>query len=176
MKKHLLIIAIFFVSMTAFPQTSKFSVGLIGTHFHNDSNENRISKAENPYGYGIVLTDNITEDFSLAITGEYLKDNLEDNSGDEKDLRFHLSAIIHPFEAKIIRPYLVGGFVFTHRTIEYNVEGKRDKSKSLINGRFGGGVDIPIFANLFLNGDLGIYTDGFGFVGWGSTLGFRLAI
>jgi len=35
---------------------------------------------------------------------------------------------------------------------------------------------VPIISNLFVNGDLGIYTDGYGYVGLRSNLGFRIGL
>jgi len=176
MKKLIILLTITFVSTTVFAQSAKYSIGLVGTHFHNDSNDNRISKADNPYGYGLVLTNNITKDFSLALSGEYLQDNFQNSSAKAKDLRFHFSAIVHPFDTEFIQPYFTGGFVFTHRMIEYTDNLKSDENDNLINGRLGVGANVPIFANLFLNGDLGVYSDGYGYVGWGSTIGFRVGL
>ena len=51
-----------------------------------------------------------------------------------------------------------------------------DDTKNLFNGRFGAGLDIPVYQNLSLNGDLGIYTDGLSYVGWGSNIGLRIGI
>ncbi len=42
--------------------------------------------------------------------------------------------------------------------------------------RMGMGVNVPILSNLFVNGDLGVYMDGYGYVGWGSNLGFRIGL
>ncbi|MCB9248372.1 MAG: hypothetical protein H6613_07410 [Ignavibacteriales bacterium] len=50
---------------------------MIGSHFHNDSNENKISEADNPYGYGLVISKGITKDFSIALTGEYMQGDLK---------------------------------------------------------------------------------------------------
>ena len=176
MKKLIFVFALLFVSTNVFSQSSKYSLGLIGSHFHNSSSGDRISLADDPYGYGIVVSNTITDDLSLAVTGEYLKDNFLNNTAEEKDLRFGLSAIIHPFRTNFIQPYFSGGFVYTHRAIEYNDGGKADKNDNIINGRLGIGANIPIISNLFLNGDLGMYTDGFGYVGWGSSLGFRMGL
>ena len=35
-------------------------------------------------------------------------------------------------------------------------------------------VNIQIICNLFVNGDLGTYFYPYGYVGWGSNIGFRL--
>ena len=177
MKKLLVFLTIMIATTNIFSQSSNFSVGVIGSHFHNDSNENKISEADNPYGYGLVISKGITKDFSIALTGEYMQGDLKSGLGEEKDLRFHFTGIIHPFTFDSFQPYLSGGFVYTHRNFNYdsNVQ-KSDDSEDLINGRVGMGVNVPILKNLFVNGDLGIYTDGYGYVGWGSNLGIRIGL
>ncbi len=113
MKKLLIILMVLFSTTTFFSQTSSLSIGLIGSHFHNDSNNNRISEADNPYGYGVVISKGITKDFSIALTGEYMQGNLESGLGEEKDIRLHFTGIVHPFTLEYFQPYFSGGFVYT---------------------------------------------------------------
>ena len=177
MKKLIVFLTILFVSTNVYSQTSNFSVGLIGSHFHNDSNDNRISEAENPYGYGLVISKGITKDFSIALTGEYMQGDLESGLGEEKDIRLHFTGIVHPFTLEYFQPYFSGGFVYTHRNFTYNSKViKSNNTDDLINARMGMGVNVPILNNLFVNGDLGVYMDGYGYVGWGSNLGFRIGL
>jgi len=174
MKKSLVFLTALLLSISINAQSPKFSVGVIGSHFHNNSSSDRISEANNPFGYGLVLASRFTDEFSMGLTLEYLKDDLEFESGKEEDFRAHYSIFLHPFKTKYVQPYLSGGAVYTHRTLSF--DNKTDDSEDLINARFSVGVDVPVVANLFINGDLGVYTDGFGFVGWGSVLGFRFAL
>lgn len=174
MKKSLVFLSVLLLSISISAQTPKFSVGIIGSHFHNNSSSDRISEANNPFGYGIVFASKFTEELSMGLTLEYLEDNLEYNSGDEKDFRANYSFFLHPFKTQYFQPYFSAGVVYTHRKLTY--ENKADDSKNLLNGRFSLGVDVPVVANLFINGDLGLYSNGYGIVGWGSTLGFRFAL
>ena len=174
MKKSLVLLTILLLTININAQSPKFSVGIIGSHFHNNSVSARISEANNPFGYGIVLASRFTDEFSMGLTLEYLKDNLQYDNGKEEDFRAHYSLFLHPFKTEYFQPYLSGGVVYTHRTLSF--ENEADDSEDLLNARFSLGVDVPIVANLFINGDLGVYTDGFGFVGWGSTLGFRFTL
>ena len=177
MKKLLVLLTVMFTTVNVYSQPSNFSVGLIGSHFHNDSNNNRISEADNPYGYGFVISKGITKDFSIALTGEYMQGDLESGLGKEKDIRLLFTGIIHPFTLEYFQPYFSGGFVYTHRNFTYNSNViKSNNTDDLINARMGMGVNVPILSNLFVNGDLGVYMDGYGYVGWGSNLGFRIGI
>jgi hypothetical protein len=174
MKKSLVFLTFLLLSISINAQTPQFSVGIVGSHFHNNSSSDRISEANNPFGYGLVFAGKFSEELSMGLTFEYLKDNLEFNNGEEKDYRASYSVFLHPFKTQYVQPYLSAGVVYTYRKLTY--DNKADDSKNLLNGRFSVGVDIPVISNLYINGDLGTYSNGFGFVGWGSTLGFRFAL
>ena len=177
MKKSIILLTVLFLSIGINAQSPKFSVGIVGSQFHNNSNSNRFSEASNPFGYGIVLAGKFTDELSMGLTFEYLEDDLESGAGEETDFRAHYSLFLHPLKTEYVQPYLSGGFVYTHRTLSYDSSlNKEDKSKNILNGRFSVGLDVPVVANLYINGDLGVYTDGFGFAGWSSTLGFRFAL
>jgi len=177
MKKSLIFLSLLFLSIGTVGQTSKISIGIVGSHFHNNSSSNRISEANNPYGYGVVLVRKFTDTFSMGVTFEYLEDNLEFGGGKEKDIRLHYSIYLHPLRTKYVQPYLSAGFVYTNRNLSYaNSSNKLEGNKNLFNARFSAGFGIPIIANFHLNGDLGVYTDGFGYVGWGSNFGFRFSL
>jgi hypothetical protein len=176
MKNKLLALAILLISGNLFAQASKYSIGLVGTHFHNDSYDNRISEIENPFGYGLILTNQLTEDFSIGLTAEYIDGNFQDNKAHEKDARFHFLGILHPIKTKYIQPYFAGGFVYTHRMINFNSSEKSDYTKDILSGRLSVGINVPIISTLYINGDLGMYTNGYGYIGWGSNLGFRVGI
>lgn len=177
MKKSLVFLTVLLLSIGINAQTPIFSVGIVGSHFHNNSSNDRISEANNPFGYGIVFAGKFTDELSMGLTFEYLKDDLEVGSGEEKDVRVNYALFLHPIKTEFVQPYLSAGFVYTHRTLSYdNSVNKSDNNKDLLNGRFSVGVDVPIIANLYINGDLGVYSNGFGFVGWGSNVGFRVAL
>ncbi len=86
MKKSLIFLTVLLLSVSINAQSPKYSVGIIGSHFHNNSSSDRISEANNPFGYGLVLAGRFTEELSMGLTLEYLEDNLEFNNGEEKDL------------------------------------------------------------------------------------------
>lgn len=174
MKKSLIFLTVLLLSVSINAQSPKYSVGIIGSHFHNNSSSDRISEANNPFGYGLVFAGRFTEELSMGLTLEYLEDNLEFNNGEEKDFRANYSFFLHPIKTQYVQPYFSAGVVYTHRKLTY--DNKADDSKNLLNGRFSVGVDIPVISNLYINGDLGAYSNGFGIVGWGSTLGFRFAL
>ena len=177
MKKSLVFLAVLLLSIGINAQTSKFSVGIVGSHFHNNSSSDRISEASNPFGYGFVFAGKLTNELSMGLTFEYLKDNLEAGNGEEKDVRVNYALFLHPIKTQYVQPYISAGFVYTHRTLSYdNMLNKSDDINDLLNGRFSVGVDVPVISNLFINGDLGVYSNGFGYVGWGSNVGFRFAL
>lgn len=177
MKKSLVFLTVLLLSIGINAQTPQFSVGIVGSHYHNNSSNDRISEVNDPFGYGIVFAGKFTDELSMGLTFEYLEDNLESGLGEAKDARIHYSLFLHPLKTKYVQPYLSGGFVYIHRTLSYdNSLTKSDDSTDLLNGRFSVGLDVPIVSNLYINGDLGAYYDGFGFVGWGSNIGFRFAL
>jgi len=95
----------------------------------------------------------------------------------EKDIRLYFSIYLHLLSTKHSQPYLSAGFVYIHRNLSYNNSlNKAEGNKNLLNARFSAGIDVPIIANFYLNGDFGVYTDGFGYVGWSSNVGFRFAL
>lgn len=151
MKKSLVFLAVLLLSISISAQSPKYSVGIIGSHIHNNSSSDRISEANNPFGYGIVLASIFTDELSIDFTFEYLKDNLEFENRKEENLLAHYSLFLHPFKTEYVHPYLSAGVVYTHRTMSFDA--KADVSEDLLNGRFSVGVDVPIVANWFINGD-----------------------
>ncbi len=177
MKKISFFVILCFITTTAFAQLSNYSIGIIGTHFHNQSKDNRISKElDNPYGYGVIVARNINEKFSVALSAEYYNDNIKKIDATETAYRFHLSGAFHTLETEYIEPYFAAGLVFTNRIVEYKKDNISDETDNLLNGRLSVGMNIPVYANLFVNGDLAMYTDGFNYVGWATTIGFRVGL
>ncbi|MBU1100943.1 MAG: porin family protein [Bacteroidetes bacterium] len=169
--KYAILLAVLIFTAPVFGQLNKLSVGVVGTHFANLNGDDRISGIDNPFGYGLVLGYKVNNNLSVAFTGEYFKDDIEGVGGQEKNIRTHISAYITPFELETIIPYISAGVVYTNRKLEY--DNSFEETKSIFNGRFGLGVDYPVFSGISLNADLGLYTDGLSFVGWSNSLGFR---
>ena len=154
---------------------NKFAVGLIGTRFGNTASDSKLTDIKNPMGYGVVASYALTNEFGVAFTGEYFKDDMENNLGQEKDLRFHVSAFLKILQSQNISPYISAGFVYTNRNINYSKDNS-EKNEGLADARFGAGVDYNLIQNLALNFDLGIYNNGLNVVGWSSSLGLRYGI
>ncbi|MFA3781768.1 outer membrane beta-barrel protein [Melioribacteraceae bacterium 4301-Me] len=175
MKRSISITVILLLSLFAnsdlFSQ-NRFSVGVVGSWFNNSSQNNRISEINNPSGYGIILGYSFNKNLTLAFTGEYLSGNMENISGNEKDLRTHLSLYLTPFVFNKIRPYFSMGIVLTNRKFEYSITNPTE-TKTKLNGRVGVGIDYALFNNIGLNADLGFYNDGYNFVGMTSSIGLR---
>jgi hypothetical protein len=152
----------------------RFAVGIVGTQFGNLGSENKFSQIENPFGYGVVASYRLSQEFAVALTGEYFKDNMKDIAGKEQDFRGHLSTFISPVSSEDLHPYLSAGIVYTYRKYDYTTASSAKESEGVFNGRVGLGVDYRLVSNFFLNLDLGLYNDGMQFVGWSSSLGFRI--
>lgn len=148
-----------------------FSFGLVGTRFANTDDDNKLTEIENPFGYGIILGYSLNQNVTIALTGEYFNDDMEDLAGEETDYRMHLSAYYMPADFSGIRPYLSAGIVYTNRNYEFNIGG--EETDNVFNGRIGAGLDYSLISNISLNADLGFYTDGLKFVGWTSSIGLR---
>ncbi len=176
MKKVSVILLLLLASVSINAQANKISVGMIGTQFINNSGDNKISHADNPFGYGMILGYHFNNEFSVAFTGEFFDNDLKAGNGSEKNFRGHLSVFLMPFGFERVHPYVSGGIVVSHRETNYENSLFGNKNKNIINGRLGLGADIPLIANFSLNGDLGFYTDGFEFVGISTSLGLRYGL
>lgn len=153
---------------------NRFSIGLVGTRFENIGSEQKLTEIKAPLGYGLILGYALNKDISIAFTGEYYKDNLEKLSGEERDIRTHLSAYLTPFPSQTIRPYFSAGIVYTNRNTTYAAT-NLEETKGIFDGRFGVGLDYNILQNVYLNIDAGLYSDGLNIVGWSSSVGLRLS-
>jgi hypothetical protein len=169
-----IVLAVLLFVAPVFGQFNNLSVGVIGTNFQNINNNNRLSETKTPFSYGLILGYKVDETLSVALTGEYFKDNIENIAGTERNIRTHLSAVFTPFHTQTLIPYLSFGLVYTNRNLEY--ANSRQETKNLINGRLGLGLDYPVFRNISLNADLGLYTDGYNVVGWSNSLGLRYSL
>lgn len=165
---------LFFLTTGLFAQ-NRFAVGLIGTRFGNTVNDSKLTNIKNPFGYGIVASYALSNELGIAFTGEYFKDDMENNLGQERDIRGHLSAYLNVFQSQTLRPYVSAGVVYTNRNIEY-AKNNNEKTDGIVNARFGAGVDYNLIQNVFINFDLGVYNDGLNFVGWSSSLGLRYGV
>jgi hypothetical protein len=152
----------------------RFALGIVGTRFGNFGNDNKLTKTENPFGYGVVASYRLSNEFAVALTGEYYKDDMENIAGKEKAFRGHLSTFISPVSSETWHPYLSAGIVYSHRKFEYTLPSSSKESDNMLFGRFGVGLDYRLINNLFLNLDLGVYSDGMSVAGWSSSLGFRV--
>lgn len=171
-KLYYAIAIIFILSSINFAQ-NRFSVGLVGTRFENIGDEQKLTEIDSPYGYGVILGYSINQDFTVAFTGEYFKDDLKSIPGKETNYRAHFSAYFTPLQTTTIRPYLSAGFVYTNRSSEYTLTNTTE-TKGVFDARFGAGLDYPLIRNLSLNFDLGVYSDGLKFVGWSSSIVLRV--
>ena len=151
MKKALLALLAIGIFTIATAQ-EQFSFGLVGTRFSNTDNNNKLTEIENPVGYGVILGYAVNENLTIALTGEYFQDDMENSLGEETDYRAHLSAYFMPLEFNSFRPYISAGMVFTNRNYDYIKNA--DETDNL----------------------LGFYTDGLKFVGWTSSIGLRYGL
>ena len=171
-KLFIILLAIGFLTITGAQE--RFSFGLVGTRFANTDNSNKLTEIDNPLGYGVILGYALNENLTIALTGEYFKDDMKNSLGKETDYRAHLSAYLMPFEFTNIRPYLSAGLVYTNRNFDYAIG--NDEKDNLFNGRIGVGLDYSLIRNIGLNADFGFYTDGLNFVGWTSSIGLRYGL
>lgn len=172
-KLYLSVIVLTLFASVSFAQ-NRFSVGLVGTRFENLGDGQKLTEIDVPFGYGVILGYNINKDFTVAFTGEYFKDDMKDNLGDETDYRAHLSAYFTPFDVSTLRPYFSAGLVYTNKNYTYKSTGI-EETKDMFDGRFGVGIDYNLLQNVYLNFDAGIYSDGLNIVGWSSSIGLRVS-
>ena len=165
------VVAMLLMTTSATAQWERFSVGFLGSQFGNYQHDQRISEIKNPLGYGVVLGYQIRRDVAVGITEEYAEGEMERWLGTEKNYRTNASVFLFPMVTPYVRPYLSAGVVYTHRLQNYT--GVGTQSKDMFNGRLCAGLDYPIFDRISMNGDLGLYNDGWKFVGWGGTFGLR---
>lgn len=174
MKRSIIFLFLIGLLSTLYAQESRFSLGIVGTRFSNTDNSNKLTEIEDPVGYGLMFAYAVNEHFSVALTGEYFKDDMEDYAGEERDIRTHLSGYLIPADFSGIKPYISFGVVYTNRNYDYTNE--ESENDNLFNGRFGAGLDYHIISNLNFNVDFGFYNDGLNFVGWTSSAGLRYGL
>lgn len=171
---------IFFFLMLAssmmFAQKSPLSVGLVTSHFHNNNSSDRLSAADNPLGYGVVVSYQLSDQFSLALTGEYSNSDIEKIPGEETNIRGHLSMYLMPFSFGFATPYISGGIVYSNQQLNYTSPLSKDNTTDKIFGRYGVGLDVPIINNIAVNGDIGSYTNGLKYIGWSGSVGIRYGL
>ncbi|MFA6596231.1 MAG: hypothetical protein WCS69_00800 [Ignavibacteriaceae bacterium] len=168
-------LALMFVLTSGVIAQNRFSVGIIGTRFGNSGNDYKLTEIKNPIGSGLFVSYAPSNELSLAFTGEYFKDDMENNLGKERDVRGHLSAFFTPFSWESLRPYLSAGIIYTNRKYDYSLN-NINKTDDVFNERFAVGVDYRLIQNLSVNIDLGIYNDGMNIVGWSNSIGLRYGI
>jgi len=165
--------ALILFTLSGISAQSRLSFGLVGTRFENIDNDSKLTDIKNPVGYGLIVGYKLNKDLTLAFTGEYFKDNMENISGNERDLRTHISLYLTPFSIKEINPYISAGLVYTNRQFEYTAL-NTTKNDGRFDGRFGAGVDFHLISNLSLNVDAALYNDGMNIAGWSSSIGLRI--
>ena len=173
--KMVYLVALMFVLTSGILAQNRFSVGIIGTRFGNSGNDYKLTEIKNPIGSGLFVSYTLSKELSLAFTGEYFKDDMENNLGSERDVRGHISVFFTPFSWESLRPYLGAGIIYTNRKYEYSLN-NINKTDDVFNERFAIGLDYRLIQNLSVNIDLGIYNDGMNIVGWSNSIGLRYGI
>ncbi|MCX6138511.1 MAG: hypothetical protein NTV54_13570 [Ignavibacteriales bacterium] len=173
MKKKLgfVVAASLLFCLTATAQLENLSIGFIGSQFGNYHHDQRISEIRNPQGYGVVVGYQLRRDIAIGVTEEFAAGDMERWQGTEKNYRTNISVFLFPIITPYVRPYLSAGVVYTHRHLEY--QNTPAENRNIYNGRLGAGLDYPIFSSISVNGDIGLYNDGWRFVGWGGSFGLR---
>ncbi len=164
--------ALLFVSVSSFAQTGKYSVGIVTTQFVNANSQNKISELNNPNSFGIILGVKINKDVFLAITTEYFDGNIQNGKIKEKNYRAHASLYFKPIASGRFSPYFSAGLVAAHRKQSGSVE----KNETQFFGRFGFGIDFNLIDRLFLNTDMGFYSNGLNYSGVSTSVGLRFAL
>lgn len=171
--KMMVTAAIILFAFTGLQAQNRFSFGLVGTRFENFNNDSKLTNIKDPFGYGLVAGYTLNKDLTIAFTGEYFKDNMENTPGNERDIRTHVSLYLTPFSMKDIRPYISAGIVYTNRQFEFTALNTTENN-GRFDGRFGAGVDFHLISNLSLNLDAALYNDGMHIAGWSSSAGLRI--
>lgn len=170
MKRLLTLIVLITLPLTVHSQ-SRLSVGIIFSQFNNIGDK-EITDIKSPLGYGLLVGYDITKEFSVAFTGEYLNGNIKSFNGKETNYRTALNAIVKPFDTKLFLPYITAGFVASFK--EYDYENLPSSDKFKLYARYGAGVDYKLIDYLSINFDLGVYFNGMEFSGWTNSLGLRI--
>ncbi len=172
MKVKQILIAVLVLSINAFGQSGKYSIGVVSTHFVNAASDNKISNVENPNSFGIVLGARLNDEVSLAFTTEYFDGKIKESNITEKNYRAHLSLYFKPVTIEKLSPYFSAGMVLAYR----KTDNLANKSSTQLFGRFGFGVDYNLINRLFLNADMGFYSNGLNYSGISTSLGLRFLL
>ncbi len=169
----LLTLALMFSAPLVHAQQPHWMIGILSSHFVNESSDHRLSDANNPFGTGALVGYQWNQNFAVALTGEYFDRSMERTAGSEKMFRTHLSLIGFPYQINNLRFYTSAGVVLTNTSKEIaSVTEKRGD----LQARFGVGADYTIYRNIGVNIDAGLYTDGWNLQGWSNSIGFRYAL
>lgn len=155
-------------------QNSRFSAGLVTSHFNNSDSRHQISNTDNPTGMGILAAYQVKDDFAVSLSTEYLTGDLKKAAGTEDNIRTNLSAFFFPLKMQYLNPYLSAGVVLNYRTKNY--DNGSDKSNTQLQSRFGLGVDVPLWRNISLNLDAATYITEIRFAGWAQSIGLRYTL
>ncbi len=159
-----------FISTITFAQNYN-SIGLVSSNLVNIENDNKISDIEHPFGYGFIFGRSLSDNVTAAVTFEYVKGNLENNSGEQKDYRAHVSVFVTPIKFGKFAPYFSGGAVISQ--INTTLNNQPEEKDTRMFGRFGLGVDYQFIDNFAINVDFGFYSNGLKFNGMSNSIGLR---
>jgi len=68
------------LSSQVYSQNSKFSAGIVTTHFSNEDSDHRFAHFDNPLGVGLLLGYQINQQGALALTTEYLSGDMQNGN------------------------------------------------------------------------------------------------
>lgn len=169
----LVMLALIFSAQYIHAQQPHWMIGILSSHFVNESTDHRLSEANNPFGTGALVGYQWNRDFAVALTGEYFDRSIERTQGNEKMFRTHLSLIGFPYQTQGLRLYSSAGLVLTNTSREV---ASVKETRGDLQARFGVGADYAIFRNIGINVDAGIYTDGWNLQGWSNSIGLRYTL
>ena len=167
--KYYITIAVFLIcASVSFAHTHNWSLGVKSSYFGDQTNRNyRLTSTEDQMSFGFRLRYFPQDDLAIQFSGESLKGTVRNNSGDELNFQTSVAALVYPFNIWKLSPYFSTGFVWVQAN--RNVDAQSDSDLNLYSGI---GFDIALYGNLVYTADYRVYSDGFGYLGWGTSFGF----
>ncbi len=153
-------------------QSSRWSIALGSSYFGDQSNDaHRVTTLKNPWAIGFQSRYHLDHNSALQFSAQSLSGRTQAASGDELSLLASLSALVYPLRGTRVSLFLISGVMW----IQSLREGE-DASRTQLAFQIGIGSDLTLPGNLILSLEVKPYSDGWNYLGWGTSVyfGYRL--
>ena len=162
-------VAIFFIfTSLSYAQNNSWSIALKSSYFGDQArNLHQITAIDNPISMGIQLQFFPRADLALQYSVENMSGKTQEPNGNELNVQSSLALVAYPMEFRRFRPYFVQGVLWGRQ----NNNGEA-VSRGSLYFEFGLGTEFALSGNLFSSLSTKMYTNGWNYHGWSTSLSF----